>query len=398
MKEKWLNDLQARIQSEYKVSPPEGLLDDIKAEMQRRGLAPEHAVEPKGKALRLWIYRAMSAAAVVVIGLYLFNMPTERSPLPKPSLTAILAPRSNTVPNLPIETIHTAHPSHVARMHSSLRENAPAANDLIPTDSEALSRPSQAATDTPQAVKHKTWEYRQPDYTLHTQPATYLARFSVGPSYSGTGGALVHSQSSLLATADPYGDYSPEFAGDTKQRNVNETEKVKQCAKHRPVVRFGLTVRYNISEHWALQSGIIYSRLSSDFSYKVADEHFDVEQTLHYVGLPINVSYSLVRTKRFNVYAMAGGEIEKLVKGRSAHKLGLKSSANQSPSSVTEHRPVFSANAAIGGEYLFTDKVSTYVEPGLNYHFNNGSNVENVYKDKPANFNLNVGIRVALNN
>lgn len=38
MKEKWLNDLQARIQKEYHVSAPEGLLDDIKSEMLRRGI------------------------------------------------------------------------------------------------------------------------------------------------------------------------------------------------------------------------------------------------------------------------------------------------------------------------------------------------------------------------
>ena len=44
MKEKWLNDLQARIQKEYHVSAPEGLLDDIKSEMQR--LASPEAFPP----------------------------------------------------------------------------------------------------------------------------------------------------------------------------------------------------------------------------------------------------------------------------------------------------------------------------------------------------------------
>ena len=58
---------------------------------------------------------------------------------------------------------------------------------------------------------------------------------------------------------------------------------------------------------------------------------------------------------------------------------------------------MFSVNAAIGGEYRFSEDLSAYIEPGVSRHFNNGSTVENIYKDRPTNFNLNIGIRVNLN-
>jgi len=37
-----------------------------------------------------------------------------------------------------------------------------------------------------------------------------------------------------------------------------------------------------------------------------------------------------------------------------------------------------------------------YAEPGLSYYINNGSQTKNFYKDKPWNFNINVGLRFTL--
>ncbi|MFC2475495.1 MAG: hypothetical protein ACFNT8_06495 [Prevotella sp.] len=41
-KEDWLNKLHTRVQNSDHVKAPEGLLDDIKKEMARRGVAPAH--------------------------------------------------------------------------------------------------------------------------------------------------------------------------------------------------------------------------------------------------------------------------------------------------------------------------------------------------------------------
>ena len=40
MKEPWLDKLRARILDGGGAKAPEGLLDDVKAEMKRRGIAP----------------------------------------------------------------------------------------------------------------------------------------------------------------------------------------------------------------------------------------------------------------------------------------------------------------------------------------------------------------------
>ena len=72
MKEEWLDKLQTRIQHEYDVKAPEGLLDDIKREMARRGVTPAHSSTQKhARIIPLWGYRAASVASIVAIGLYL---------------------------------------------------------------------------------------------------------------------------------------------------------------------------------------------------------------------------------------------------------------------------------------------------------------------------------------
>ena len=57
----------------------------------------------------------------------------------------------------------------------------------------------------------------------------------------------------------------------------------------------------------------------------------------------------------------------------------------------------FSVNTAVGAEFKLSNNISIFAEPGVGYYFNNGSNVDNVYKKLPTRFNLNAGFRVNLN-
>ena len=125
MKEKWLNDLQARIQKEYHVSAPEGLLDDIKSEMQRRGITPKHSRQQKSRIVPLWLYSSISIAAMVVIGLYLFNASTNSSLLSDQAVT-MLDHKANTTPNLTIKKTHSQDytPSNTLKSGYSISKNA----------------------------------------------------------------------------------------------------------------------------------------------------------------------------------------------------------------------------------------------------------------------------------
>ena len=157
-------------------------------------------------------------------------------------------------------------------------------------------------------------------------------------------------------------------------------------AHHAQPVKVGMSVGYALSDRWTIRMGLTYSYLSSDFT---TEGELAQTQRLHYVGMPVSASYTLLRSQKAEVYATAGGEVEKLVKG-------TVSSVNRKNEKVNEKRPQFSMTGAIGGAYHFTPSLSVYAEPGVSYYFDNHSNVMNVYKDRPTSFSLNVGLRITI--
>ena len=140
-------------------------------------------------------------------------------------------------------------------------------------------------------------------------------------------------------------------------------------------MRFGLLLRYQLNERWGVESGLTYTRLSSDITTIINDVTTVTEQRLNYLGLPLNISYELWKSRYFGVYVTGGGTIEKC----------LDASPWQ-----------FSLNGAAGAEYRLTDFFSLYAEPGIGYYFKDGSGTPTIYKDHPLNFNLSLGIRFNL--
>ena len=54
----------------------------------------------------------------------------------------------------------------------------------------------------------------------------------------------------------------------------------------------------------------------------------------------------------------------------------------------------FSVMGAVGTQYNISRRVGVYVEPGVSYFFDDGSDVQTIRKEKPCNFTLQGGIRL----
>lgn len=55
-----------------------------------------------------------------------------------------------------------------------------------------------------------------------------------------------------------------------------------------------------------------------------------------------------------------------------------------------------SVNAALGAQLDVLRNVGVYVEPGVSYYFDDRSPLSTIYKEKPLNFNLNLGVRYTI--
>ena len=165
---------------------------------------------------------------------------------------------------------------------------------------------------------------------------------------------------------------------------------IQEYADHHLPLRLGLSFRYQLTQKWSVETGLTYTYLSSDIKRKVAANPFlfQIEQKLHYVGIPVNAEYLLLENKHFNVYASAGTLVEKMVRGRRNDEY------NGQSEKVSIHPLQFSLNCAAGAEWKMNRLLSVYAEPGLTYHFDNHSHVPTYYQDKPLGFNLNLGVRI----
>jgi hypothetical protein len=52
----------------------------------------------------------------------------------------------------------------------------------------------------------------------------------------------------------------------------------------------------------------------------------------------------------------------------------------------------------MGLGYQLSNTIGLYAEPGISYYFNNGSQLETIYKEDPLHFNLRLGLRFTFNN
>ena len=124
------------------------------------------------------------------------------------------------------------------------------------------------------------------------------------------------------------------------------------------------------------------------------DSHYTTYQKLQYVGIPLNVNYTFYQHQKWSVYGTTGGMVEKCVRGKSTTEftVGGKQQAVQYDD-VKEKRLQYSVGVALGVQAKIADHVGFYLEPGVSYHFDNRSNVTNIYKDTPLNFSLGLGFR-----
>ena len=160
-------------------------------------------------------------------------------------------------------------------------------------------------------------------------------------------------------------------------------------AKHHAPVSVGLQVAFGIAPRLSLSTGMVYTRTSSDFYPYAPSSSYNVHQVLHYVGIPVGLNYEFWQSGGFHAYVMAGAEADYNVKNDTEEEGVKKEDAKRD-------RVQFSGKASLGAQYDITPKVGLYIEPGAKYYFDNGSHVENTFKDKKLNFNLQFGLRFNL--
>ena len=173
----------------------------------------------------------------------------------------------------------------------------------------------------------------------------------------------------------------------------NRDRQTYTDVKHHMPVTVGANVKWNINKNWGIETGLNYTYLYSELQ-SGANSYVEDKQKLHYVGVPLKVHRSIWGNNIVSFYASAGGMVEKCVSGSIETVLVDNNRGKSSEAESVSDKPwQLSVNASLGAQVNFLKFMSLYVEPGMAYYFDDGSELLTIRKDKPFNFNLQFGLR-----
>lgn len=430
MKTNWQKDIHDRLGS-YEKDAPEGLWEGISRRMPKLNDGGMLTDKPQRTAkFRMWRMAGVAAAASValVIG-YSFlgndtkdniNIPTNTTKHPN-----MLASNKKPLGNEPTgvcaeQATHSADDllSEQPKLAKASTEQPTLANASTETNVKEISSKKENSKEENSKEDNKQTEAkpakREDSYVLPHNPDNNLLAFNdmterrgdedASSRWSVSTGAMGGLGASSTTTA--YGDYlvlscpgvmdakdSPMLDMNTVNRDV---EQKTEYDHHLPI-RIGLSVAYALTDRLSISSGLTYTRLSSDIKDASRESKYIGEQRLHYVGIPLNVSYKVASFRWLGLYGTAGVLAEKCVSGTTDEGYVENNTMKYTNTHDISSKPLqMSVNAGVGIQFDFVDNVGIYAEPGLSYYFDDGSVLQTIYKEKPLNFNLNVGVRFKL--
>lgn len=422
MKKDWQKDIHDRM-GNYEMDAPEGLWEGISKGLAERKLASNPVKAPR-LSLSRTLFRAAGVAAVACIALLLgfFFLPfdAQKGNIAQDSPHLPSHQRENIAPKKdaasPYEKGTTAHKG--AAIMASIRNNAAsdrhrvarvtrqssastadiAVQEATPHVATVTSQSADSAATIAQKSRRRVAstadQYRQ--YAAITPQSP--SRWTIGTGASGSMGSSTAMRSMaevFLAMGD--GGCSWEDNPMLGIAVFNQGREVKTEYKHHLPVRFGINAAYQLTNRLAIESGLTYTRLSSDMSEGTNENRIAGSQQLDYVGIPLNMRYKALTYRPFSLYMSAGLLAEQCVSGHRTKDYIISGKSRQTDKETISTKPLqMSVNASIGLQLDILHNIGIYAEPGISYYFDDKSSLNTIYKEKNLNFNLNVGVRYTL--
>ena len=420
MKQDWTDTLKQKMAG-YEERPSDELWAALS---EKAGLQ-----ESRRKVIPVWFW-GLSAAAALMAGIFVVTKVNDKSVNALGGITADVAVSETVVADEPAESVQAAikpvmrsekaESSLIAEavpiesrvgagvvedsaesVDTSVLENQDV--DAVPVESSVSAVAEDVTSVKAEEHAAMSWDEYLKETPSEKARAKRSGGFSAGIL---AGGAVGGNTFGSKPTAMVMGA-NPLAAGVTKTDWIDKDSKasaivynqpeVQEEYSHKIPVKVGLTARYNITGRLGVEMGLTYSILSSSVktgNSETGKNWSTGSQTLHYLGIPLNISFNILNSRYVNVYVTGGGMMEKSISGSIKTdeyvdgKFDRTLTTNISPKGLQ-----WSVNAAAGIQANILPQLGFFVEPGVSHHFKNGSRVRSIYTDKPTDFSLGFGLR-----
>ncbi len=422
MNNQWSDNLRKRM-GMHQEPPPEGLWEGVEQIIQN-----ENSIKSslKQKKNLLWSKRIGAVAAIAIVILLvgyhlsdqnqkdrqLAKQTTRKQSLPETNLIA-----QNWVDNLVTEEDSQSFFKKIDAKKLVSEKNVSTIDTIhllakvedVTSEEKAENHTSQPNSKTNKADNNylylKDTQNIEPEVDLFksgqkNKPAKWATNiyasnmaFGSADKYSGYGGFICGK---ILFDEN---DENPVLQG-TPYENIlleNKYKEVYTDVNHRQPISVGASVNYNIDDNWSITSGLTYTILSSQLCSGSENHYCNSEQTLHNIGVPLNINYSVWRNKKISTYLSGGGLVEKNLSGKLTMDYIVDNKLSTSDvDEISIDELQWSLNASVGIQYNISKKIGIYAEPGISYYFKNGSEVKTIYNEQPINLSIRFGLRFSL--
>ncbi len=172
-----------------------------------------------------------------------------------------------------------------------------------------------------------------------------------------------------------------------------QTMEIISEAKYSLPVNLGVQAQVKVNDLVSVGVGVSYTCLKSKYDGLINKKFHRIKQSLHYIGIPVNVYFRLFEKNRFRFYANAGGAIEKGI--RASYRVTSYDGTSFSSKAKIDGFQC-SANAGFGLEYRFSSPVSLYLEPNVVYFFDSEIPAS-IRTSQPLQVKAEIGFRFHLN-
>lgn len=411
MEEQWLDEIRQTLADHEEELPADGW-EKLTAAMSSAEEVQSVVAPSQPHIAPKWLRRAAVVAlsgAIGAGGVYYFFDSPEPTTVPIASVEEVGATAE--IPIVKMES-PTEHQTSVQTGLSSKKKSTTSASNTDLIEEQAIAQETAKEivqegepTTQEEANAKEPQEYPETLSDIHKEEKSVLLAMESAPdkkpasSRSWTLGMRLGRNGSAdfdFGGQDAYSDLhnqlsSPNCPSDSTQNdsatrallnagNVTTPDEIVSSENHFSLSA-GISVGKQLNNYLSLESGLVYTYLSSDVTLKLSGRQ---HQQLHYLGIPLKFSASIAEEGRWRFYADMGTMLEHSLYGkRGTENLHLNDWQ-------------WSMGGGLGLQYKLTDHMGLYLEPGVNYYFSNGTEVPSLRTESPFTFNLQIGVRFGL--
>ena len=173
---------------------------------------------------------------------------------------------------------------------------------------------------------------------------------------------------------------------------INHGEMVAQHTHELPF-NIQLTLSRQLTSRLSIETGLSYTQMKSVTITGSTTAHIQEQQRLRYIGIPLRFGWKWYNKSHFSLYTSAGAMLEFPIRSTLNVNHITNDITTFSKESTLDAPIQWSMSLGLGVQYDLTPHLGIYMEPSLQYYFDDGSNLKSYRTEHPRSITLPLGLR-----